>query len=118
MKIGKGFKKSLSYMSIIRLVMSNMTFVHAEENKLPNQVAETELKPEPGILVSNVSNGSSQRPSLTQEEIDALKEKGQKSIEAAVAKDRQNKLTNKANLANIEAHKPDEKVSVIVQLKG
>lgn len=118
MKIGKGFKKSLSYMSIIGLVMSNMTFVHAEENKLPNRVAETELKPDPGILVSNVSNGSLQRPSLTQEEIDALKEKGQKSIEAAVARDRKNKLTNKANLSNIEVQNPDEKVSVIVQLKG
>jgi subtilisin family serine protease len=118
MKIGKGFKKRLSYLSMFGLVMSNMTFVHAEDNKLPIPVVETEVKPEPGILVSNVSDVSSKTPSLTQEEIDALKENGQKAIEAAVARDKKNKLADKANLSNIEVHKPDEMVSVIVQLKG
>jgi subtilisin family serine protease len=118
MKIGKGFKKRLSYLSIFGLFMSNMTFVHAEENNLRLPVVETENKPEPGILVSNVSNVSSKTPPLSQEEIEALKEKGQKSIEAAVARDKKNKLADKADLSNIEVHKPNEKVSVIVQLKG
>ncbi len=106
----------LSLLSMVGLVLSNLSFVHAEENN-QNPSLTKEPDPNPGIFVTN-GKGNPNSTSLSKEEIERLKEKGNKAIEDAAARDKENKLADKENLSNIEAHKPDEKVSVIVQLKG
>ncbi len=118
MKFSKRFFKKMSYLSILCLMTSNMTSVLAEENKPQNPaIVSDDADPKPGIFVTN-GKGNPNSISLSKEEIESLKEKGNKSIEAAAARDKENKLANKENLSYLEAHKPDEKVSVIVQLKG
>lgn len=102
---------------IFGLVMSNMTFVLAEEDSQQNPFTAKNPEPKSGIFVTN-GKGNPNSASLSKEEIESLKEKGIKSIEAAVSRDKKKKLADMEKLANLEAHKPDEMVSVIVQLKG
>jgi len=117
MKYRKRLLKKMSYMAIFGLVMSNMNFVFAEGNGQKNRPTEKEPDPQAGIVVTN-GKGSLNSPNLSQEELDALKQKGKKSIEAAAERDKKNKLDELANRSNLEVHKPDDQVSVIVQLKG
>lgn len=99
--------------------MSNMNFVLADENQQQKQNPFTAKEPDPksSIFVTN-GKGNPNSASLSKEEIESLKEKGKKSIEAAIARDKKKKLADMEKLENLEAHKPDEMVSVIVQLKG
>ncbi|MEH7402228.1 immunoglobulin-like domain-containing protein [Gottfriedia acidiceleris] len=117
MKYRKRLLKKMSYMAVFGLVMSNMNFVFAEENSHKNPFTVKESKPKSGIFVTN-GKGSLNSANLSQKDLDALNEKGKKSIEAAVERDKKKKLADMSKLSNLEARKPDEKVSVIVQLKG
>ncbi|WP_088042610.1 immunoglobulin-like domain-containing protein [Bacillus sp. EAC] len=117
MKHRKRLLKKMSYMAIFGLVMSNINFVFAEENSQNNPRNVKDPEPEAGIVVTN-SKGSLNSPNLSQKDLDALIEKGKKSIDAAADREMKKKLADLANLSNIEAHNPDENVSVIVQLKG
>ncbi|WP_179887058.1 Ig-like domain-containing protein [Bacillus sp. AFS088145] len=117
MKFRKSFVKRVSYLSIFGLVMSNMTYVLAEENKPQNPALLSEAAPKPSIFVTNSKDKQSSN-SLSKDEIERFKEEGMKSIEAAAKKDKENKFANKENLSDFAVHKPDEEVSVIVQLKG
>ncbi len=117
MKYRKRLLKKMSYMAVFGLVMSNMNFAFAEENSHKNPFTVKESKPKSGIFVTN-GKGSLNSANLSQKDLDALNEKGKKSIEAAVERDKKKKLADIAKMSNLETHKPDEKVSVIVQLRG
>ena len=117
MKFRKRFLKRMSYLTVFGLVMSNMNFVLADEKQQQNPFTAKNPEPKSSIFVTN-SKGNPNSASLTNEEIERLKEKGMTSIEAAVSRDKKKKLADLEKLANLEAHKPDEIVSVIVQLKG
>lgn len=118
MKYKRRIKKSLTLASMIGLVMSNMSFVHAEENlQQQNPFVSKKSDSKPGILVTN-SKDNPNSPNFSQADLDAYKVKGEKSIEAAASQFMKNKLANKTTLQNTETYKPEDKVSVIVQLKG
>lgn len=117
MRYRKRLLKKMSYMAVFGLVMSNMNFVFAEENSGKNPFTTTDPEPPASIFVTN-GKGSLNSANLSQKDLEDLNEKGKKSILAAIEKDKKKKLADMANLSNLEAHKPDEKVSVIVQLKG
>ncbi|PGS48707.1 immunoglobulin-like domain-containing protein [Bacillus sp. AFS041924] len=117
MKYRKRLLKKMSYMAVFGLVMSNMNFVFAAENSHKNPFTVKESEPKSGIFITN-GKGSLNSANLSQKDLDALNEKGKKSIEAAIERDKKKKLADMAKLSSLEAHKPDEKVSVIVQLKG
>ncbi|MEH6938285.1 immunoglobulin-like domain-containing protein [Bacillus sp. JJ664] len=117
MKFRRRFLKKISYLTVFGLVMSNMTVVLAEENSQQNPFIAKNTEPESGIFVTN-GKGNPNSANLTSEEIKRLKEKGKKTIEAAIARDKKKKLADMEKLAKLEAHNPEEMVSVIVQLKG
>ncbi|USK36640.1 S8 family serine peptidase (plasmid) [Bacillus sp. F19] len=112
--------KSVASLSIAALVMSNFTFVHAEENQNPGQapiVAEDQGS-EAGIKVSNTENFPSSS-AITSDDMQALRNKGEQSIKAQYEREQKNRFAKKDSLnVEEETYNPDDKVSVIVQLKG
>ncbi|PFH87760.1 Ig-like domain-containing protein [Bacillus sp. AFS088145] len=114
MNIKKRWIKGVSSLSLFGLVMSNMSYVHADG--LPQQLPIVDKDPNQGILVSN-SEENLNSPNLTEDMIAGLTSKAKKEMEAAHAKDLKDRLKNQDNL-DVDTHKSDDIVSVIVQLKG
>ncbi|MEH7308471.1 immunoglobulin-like domain-containing protein [Neobacillus drentensis] len=108
--------KVLSVATMIGLTFSNMSLGHAEETKSRPIVANEE-GPTAGILVTN-NDKTPSSALLSPEKLAELTKKGEKSIEAAAASYLKKKLAGKESLSTYETHKPDELVSVIVELKG
>ncbi len=117
MKIRKRFAQGMTSVSLFGLVMSNMTFVHAEETKQQLPISIKDRKPEQGILVSQ-NDDNPNAPTLTKEDLDKLDEQGKKSILDSIEREREITIANTSKFTSDEFHRLDEKVSVIVQLKG
>ncbi|PEL08226.1 Ig-like domain-containing protein [Bacillus sp. AFS017336] len=116
MNIKKRWIKAVSALSLFGLVMSNVSYVKAEDlvQHLPTVTEDKDSNQ--GIFVTNSENNLNS-PSMSDDQIDGLKEKGLKALKAEHTKAQKDLLKNKESI-DADRHKPDDIVSVIVQLKG
>ncbi|WP_129689905.1 Ig-like domain-containing protein [Gottfriedia acidiceleris] len=116
MNIKKRWIKGVSSLSLFGLIMSNMSYVKAEDLAQQLPIITDDKDPNQGILVTNSENNLNTL-NLTEDMITALKEKGKKALDAEHTKAQKDLFKNKETI-DVDTHKPDDLVSVIVQLKG